>query len=210
MTVRKRRRKFRNLWLNPSYQGRYIGLLMLCSVIVMFCYSSIFYLFVRDNFQMLMELAPASGEVRDLIQKDWDQTIQILFVLSFLFLISTFMIGLVFSHKVAGPLFKIRQVCERINRGEKDLRIHLRPGDHFKDLVEYLNYTFDRFQKPNGRYFKILRSRKHANEIIEVEKLKHLVAAGVFTAKDVAIEFEKEGATPASIEKLFKESFDKT
>lgn len=202
MATRKRRRKFRNLWLDSSYQGRYVGLLVLCSIVVMSCYLAVFYFFVRENFQMLLELAPSSGEVRDLIQRDWEQTLMSLVVLSGLFLISVAVVGLVISHKVAGPMFKIRQVCERINQGEKDLRIRLRPGDHFKDVAEYLNYTFDRLQNPHGRYFKIISGRKHKNQIIEFEKLKHLVAAGVFSPKDQVIEFEKEGAAPTQISAL--------
>lgn len=199
-----RRRNLKNLWLNPSYQGKYIALLAMSCLLAMICYGSVFYVFVKDAFDTLMELTPLSGSAQANLKEEFQQTILILSITSLFFLVAVSIIGLVFSHKVAGPLFKINQVCTRINRGEKEARIRLRPGDHFKDVAEYLNYTFDKFQSPESRCFKVVKARRHAQEIVTLERLKSLSASGELKLTDVVVEFEREGATPLLIETLLK------
>ncbi len=49
-------------------------------------------------------------------------------------------LSIFFSHKIAGPIYKMRLVLERsLENGQKPDEIQLRKGDAFKDFAESLN-----------------------------------------------------------------------
>lgn len=200
----KRRRKIRNLWLNPNYQGQYIIFLVASCFLVMSCYGVVFYLFIKENFDSIMEVAPLSGMIQENLANDLETTIYYLLLASGGFLISVALVGLLMSHKVAGPLLKIRNVCSRINRGEKDARIYLRPDDYFKDVAVYLNYTFDKLQAPEQVYYKVVKSRRHVGEIFNLEKINKLVAADELSQSDLVVEFERKDAEPCALSSVLK------
>ncbi|MEY3902314.1 MAG: hypothetical protein RL189_1620 [Pseudomonadota bacterium] len=170
----------------------------------MLCYGMVFYVFVKENFDTLIELAPLSEATQQNLLIDLQHTVAYLTGTSFVFLLAVGVIGLVFSHQVAGPLFKIKQVCGQINRGDKDARIRLRPTDHFRDTVAYLNYTFDRFERPGELYYEVIKSRRHQEEIFSVSKIAQLVAEGSLDPSDLLREFEKENPSVISVGALLQ------
>jgi signal transduction histidine kinase len=46
---------------------------------------------------------------------------------------------IIFSHRIAGPIYNIEQKLIRITQGEDIDSIHLRKGDELKDLAEIIN-----------------------------------------------------------------------
>lgn len=50
-----------------------------------------------------------------------------------------FFLGLLFSHKIAGPVYRIEKSIEEIAKGNLALRIKLRKGDEFWDLADIIN-----------------------------------------------------------------------
>lgn len=56
-------------------------------------------------------------------------------VLAFLFSISTFLIGVIISHRSAGPLYAFEQYVEKLLTG-KDEKLVLRDGDNYKHLEQ--------------------------------------------------------------------------
>jgi len=50
-----------------------------------------------------------------------------------------FILGLLFSHKIAGPLYRIEKTIDEIAKGSLGLKIKLRRGDELKDLAEVVN-----------------------------------------------------------------------
>lgn len=200
--VGKPRRLFRNLWIHPSYQGKYIGFLILSCLLAMISYGSVFYVFVKENFDSLMEVAPVSNVAQQNLRGDLNLTIINLLIVSFVFLVFVFVVGLLMSHKVAGPIYKIRQVCSKINRGDKSARVRIRRDDEFKEVVIYLNYTLDRLQHPEIPCYKIIRSKKHVGEILNLITLKKLLSEGELNSKDLVVEFEKSGADITPLESV--------
>jgi len=53
--------------------------------------------------------------------------------------------GLFFSHRLAGPAYKIQKIIEQRLRGEKVEPITLRKNDEFKDLAETVNKLIIKF-----------------------------------------------------------------
>jgi signal transduction histidine kinase len=142
-----RRRKFRNLWLNAQFQGQYLRALLGSSFVVMIGYGVVFYLHIKENYDTLVTLSPVSDEIKAELYRELNQIVFYLAGVSILFLLSVGLIGLVYSHRVAGPLFKIKKVCKDICDGNTSARIKLRPNDAFRDVAEQLNLLIDILQK---------------------------------------------------------------
>lgn len=56
-------------------------------------------------------------------------------------------LALWYSHKFAGPAFRIKSVISRSLAGEPDIRIHLRDGDELKDLAEQINKLLEQLDR---------------------------------------------------------------
>lgn len=67
------------------------------------------------------------------------QVLVLLGILQLLFLVITFMLSMFLSHRIAGPLFKLRRSLEEIGRGNYGLRITFRKNDHFMELQDTFN-----------------------------------------------------------------------
>ena len=50
-----------------------------------------------------------------------------------------FILGLLFSHKIAGPVYRIEKTLGEIMKGNLGLRIRLREGDELVDLADMIN-----------------------------------------------------------------------
>lgn len=57
-----------------------------------------------------------------------------------------FLLALFFSHKIAGPVYRIEKSINEIARGNLGLRISLRRGDELQDLAEMINVMTERFK----------------------------------------------------------------
>ncbi len=54
--------------------------------------------------------------------------------------------GVIFLHRVAGPVFRFRQTLLRINRGELPNDIKIREGDFFHDMTQDINIILKRLR----------------------------------------------------------------
>ena len=67
------------------------------------------------------------------------QVIKILGVIQIVFLGITFILTIFLSHRIAGPLYKLRKGMEEVAKGNFDLRISFRKNDNFKELADTFN-----------------------------------------------------------------------
>ncbi|MBU1912543.1 MAG: hypothetical protein KKB22_03310 [Candidatus Omnitrophica bacterium] len=58
-----------------------------------------------------------------------------------------FILGLLFSHRIAGPVYRISKTLEEITRGNLGLKIKLREGDELIDLADMINNLTDNLNK---------------------------------------------------------------
>jgi len=54
--------------------------------------------------------------------------------------------GVIFLHRVAGPVYRFRQTLLKVNRGEMPPDIKLREGDFFHDMAYDINIILRRFR----------------------------------------------------------------
>lgn len=69
--------------------------------------------------------------------------------LSILYLVLIAVFGLFYSHRMAGPLHRIKREIREIAEGTRSLdhKIKLRKGDFFHDLADELNYMFEKLRE---------------------------------------------------------------
>lgn len=150
LTVRpsqRGRRKLRNLWLNTRFQGGYIFWITITGLLLVALQSVVFYTFTRENYQILVDLSPMTPEAKAQLYSELGRIITILVAGSLIFVLLVAFMGLIFSHRTAGPLYHMRRVFEQIKAGDRSARIHLRPSDHFKDVAESFNEMMDGLEK---------------------------------------------------------------
>jgi hypothetical protein len=104
-------------------------------VFFLFFAIGIFVVFAPSMFRLLTgadlaELEPAAEEFLILHRRIWPA---VLFVLAGLFVYT-----LRFSHRIAGPIYRINQVLHNMLRGEYPGSITLRKEDHFHQTAELL------------------------------------------------------------------------
>lgn len=56
-------------------------------------------------------------------------------------------LGVLYSHRIAGPVYRMQKDIEKVLAGEKGVRVQLRKNDKLKDLAEKLNALIDSYEK---------------------------------------------------------------
>ncbi|MGK5084093.1 HAMP domain-containing protein [Bdellovibrionota bacterium FG-1] len=143
----RNRRHLRNYWINPQFQGRYIFWVTLTGLALVAINATIFYLFTRENYALLVELSPMTDEAKGQLYHELHQIVGFLLGGSASFLLVTSVVGLVFSHRAAGPMFHIRRVCDAVRGGDVRARVHLRPHDDFQEVGQAINAMLDVLEK---------------------------------------------------------------
>lgn len=134
------------------------------------------------------------------IVSDWKQSNMVmdffktLILILLLFIGGNFLLGIYLSHKVAGPLFRVRKALQEIRRGNF-CNIQLRRGSMLKDFVKEFNETILVLNKLIHRDQKIINGvleqlsqcdgvlkKKHSiKELEEVQKKLLLIRSSLVT-----------------------------
>lgn len=86
-----------------------------------------------------------------------------------LILPAVFLLSYYFSHKIAGPLYRIEQTLKEVGRGRLDFKIKFRKGDELRELETSIN---DMIQN-----LDVLRSRDSKNVLEFCNKTEELISS---------------------------------
>ncbi len=140
-------RKLRNFLINPQYQIKYIFWTTLSGLFLILCNIFVFYHFVSENYKILVDLSPMEDEAKTQLYRELHRILFLMGGFSIFFVIVVSLLGLVLSHRTAGPMFQFKRVFQSIQSGNLDTRIHLRPKDDFQDVAHECNRMIDYLQK---------------------------------------------------------------
>jgi len=143
----KSKRKLRNLLINPAYQLRYIFWTTLSGLFLIALNAAVFYVFIRENYKVLVDMSPMEDEVKVQLYRELHQVLIWLGSFSLIFLLVASLFGLILSHRSAGPMYHFKKVFGEILAGQHQSRIHLRPKDDFADVAKLCNEMIDHLQK---------------------------------------------------------------
>lgn len=137
------RRKLINLVVNPGYQFRYVFWVSLTGAFLVVLNAGIFYSYVKENYAILVDLSPMTDEAKALLYQELHQILLELGLASFAFILLVSFLGLVFSHRTAGPMYHFDRVFREIKEGKVDSRVRLRPKDDFRNVADTFNEMMD-------------------------------------------------------------------
>lgn len=151
----KPRRKLRNYLLDPQFQMKYVGMV----VGVTFVVASVLGALVYDFSTSLTESMMANELLLDEYQgaasfqqiqesaEAADRRVLMWIVLGVLTLVVALgLTGIVVTHKVVGPAYKMRLLVGEIGEGKLTLSGRLRRGDELQTLFESVEEMIDRLR----------------------------------------------------------------
>lgn len=141
----KEHRSFRNYLIYPSFQWRLVMLMMGISLISAFS----LFIFQYYAFEALGQIAVDYNlpETHPLFMflKQFQESFYTVLASSLAVSITfSLILGFLISHKVAGPLVKMRRHFAQVaDKSKPDGKLQFRDGDFFHDLADAYNRRFD-------------------------------------------------------------------
>lgn len=100
----------------------------------------------KNNYDFFTTFGSAGDVMKSQLRVQLMQMFKLLSVVGLLFIASLFVIGIVISHKTAGPLYQYHKVLEALLNGEQQARITTRDGDDFKEVAVLFNQVIEKMQ----------------------------------------------------------------
>ena len=139
MATYKRKKKLINL----SLQIKLISVFLCVSLI-----ASLFQVMLLNRALVgLSKLVPDASETL-LAHLPSVLTTNLVLTLAVLFPL-TFLVGVLVTHRVAGPAYRLQQHCLKLARGEEPGRCFLRKDDELQELCDAMNRAFESLGQEN-------------------------------------------------------------
>lgn len=146
-----------------------------------------------EYFMRFIQGDPAFPGAERLLDKR-SQVLWQLILLQGLFLMVTFLLSVFLSHRIAGPLFKLRSTMDRMRTGDRDAReVRFRKQDHFAELAESYNGLMRSFE---SRFDKNTSAAGAA--LLKLEKLQGQAGPEAQKSIQEAMALMKEIKNPLS------------
>ncbi|MBG09162.1 MAG: hypothetical protein CME68_10415 [Halobacteriovoraceae bacterium] len=144
MTRKKHsKRNLSHFLISPSFQLKIASFSLLPGVIIVAIYGLLINGQMKENYEILVSSSPMEDAVKNQLWLELDQ-FKIQFVaFSFLFLILIFFFGIFLSHRVAGPICKMKKVMEQVRKGDRDARLLFRETEEFSEMATSFNNMMD-------------------------------------------------------------------
>ena len=119
----------------PAFQLRYVGIILLTvSTVAAVCISTTYYLSISLLGEKLAHVYPQGRLISTLNQINLVITYRLLFLVPFIVLI-----GILLSHRIAGPAYRIEKTLGEIGKGNFDTYIKLRKYDELGGIADAIN-----------------------------------------------------------------------
>lgn len=142
--AKSRRRGFQSWFVEPYKQVR-LGLMFL---LVNFCFSiliiGVFGYYVYDIYDAVVTYFKLSGSESAVTLQKFAVPIAIGGALILLFIVTTIMVSVRYTHEIYGPLVSIHRYLDDVLAGRTPTPIHLRESDQLQDLANKLNSIAER------------------------------------------------------------------
>ncbi|MEZ4751686.1 MAG: methyl-accepting chemotaxis protein [Bdellovibrionota bacterium] len=143
------RRKIVNYFIEPGFQVRYLAFLIGSSFIPILVTAAIISYFLRQNYLLLVNYAALDPDITSLLMWELKFLIAIIGVTFFCFFAAITVLGIVFSHRIAGVIYKTRKTCKEISSGS-EIELKFRDKDEFQDLADDFNAMLKTLRNKSG------------------------------------------------------------
>jgi len=138
------RRSWTNFLIHPRYQLRFAATLAVTAVLTMMLVFGVILVTAKSNYNLLSSMGSEGALIRSQLHVQLMQLFTLMGILGFFFVLSLTAIGIILSHRTAGPLYQYKKVFDAIIAGNPKSRIHCRPRDDFKEVAESFNRMMDK------------------------------------------------------------------
>lgn len=121
-----RRRKF---LINPKFQFKYLGIVLLLVIIILFCTVQYINLTLRTT-TLLENLS--SLEVEAVTRVIFRTVVYICII----FVVIIIVLGIFVLHRIAGPLYVLDKMFKLVSDGDLTIQLRLRKGDELQELAK--------------------------------------------------------------------------
>lgn len=136
--------KRRKLFIKGTLQGRYLRLLVLAMFLpTVFIGGCLYYLILHILAEEIVFPDAIASLLFPAIAKI---NVIVLIGLPILFLVILFL-GLLLSHRIAGPIFRLEKDLEEIAEGNFNRRITFRKKDEMRSVADKINKLLDKVQE---------------------------------------------------------------
>jgi len=132
------RRSSKNYFPEPKFQFRFLRFLVFGCLVQIGVTCGILYYFVGQNYQILVQYAGLDTTVQNILYHELRLLISLVAGTFVVYLAGVTMLGLMFSHRIAGAIYAMKRTIKAISEG-RDAKLTLRAGDEFQDLTDSFN-----------------------------------------------------------------------
>ena len=125
--------------VNRPFQIKYALLFTLVGVLIAILFCAHIFYFLNEYLQVVIPDYIDRPRVYDFVMSEKRKLISYLILLVSLLGCFLFFMGVVFTHKIAGPIMVIKRKMIEVERGDLGAQVKLRKGDEFKDLADSFN-----------------------------------------------------------------------
>ena len=169
--------KRKQVFVLKKFQVRYIAAILLFMFIIAFIAGYTVYMTTYLEFGEKLAAVYPQGLLLDIVQR----VNTVLFVRLLIISPIVVLIGLVLSHRIAGPIVRIKKFLGRLNEGHFENELKLRDKDEMGDVADSLNLLVSRMREERYRRNELLDSLEK-----EAESLKGALSVGEYSEGEVA------------------------
>jgi len=125
--------------IDRPFQIKYALFLAFCGGLVAALFSAHIFYFLHEYFKVFIPGYQSSPSAIQFVLTEQRSIFIYLLVLTFLVMSLLFFIGIIITHRIAGPVMVIRKKIEDLCGENFAARVRLRKGDEFKDLANTFN-----------------------------------------------------------------------
>lgn len=114
----------------------------------------IYPLTIYDIFEQIFALNP---DMTEKIKSNRDQLLLFLGIMQMAILGIVFVITIFISHKIAGPMYKLKTYLTNIKNGGEISPLYFRKGDYFADLADDVNDYVQSLEQQREQDFEYLQ-----------------------------------------------------
>lgn len=146
-TKHRRAFEFNRYLINKGFQIPLAGFASLFSLLLGFGFIIFFYYLMHENYAILVELSDMTDEAKQVLYREQRLTLLWMTLLTGLFAAIVFCFFIFLTHKVVGPLERLRREFGKV----KDLQdlnpLYIRKRDYFSTVFEAYNQFIERLKK---------------------------------------------------------------
>lgn len=126
--------------VNKKFQFKYLFIILSIMVVTMVSISfTTFYVIWNNVIEEFFYIPDASKKLAEIFN---ETSVMLIIPIVALAVLGIFA-GVMLSHRIAGPIYRVEKVSEELAKGNFDIKVRFRKGDDLQELAGKLNEMID-------------------------------------------------------------------